>query len=61
MDSLKEYVLGARVRLQRTIVAKDLPYPCDGTVVRADARGILVRLDSSEEILCEPTMLVRIT
>ncbi|CAN5912566.1 hypothetical protein BH11MYX4_BH11MYX4_36530 [soil metagenome] len=57
MEPFQTFPVGARVRIRRSAVP-GLPLPHDhGVVVRSDARGLVVRLDSGHETICEPNML----
>ncbi len=56
-----QFTVGERVRLRDSIAPNTTQLHQDGTVVRADARGILIRFDRGPEILCEPTMLIRLS
>ena len=49
--------IGARVRIRRSIVPGVPELQDEGEVVRIDARGVLVRLDSGGEVLTEPAVL----
>lgn len=52
------FKVGARARVRRDLAAAAPHLQQDGTVVRVDPRGVLVKLDSGFEILCEPSKLV---
>ena len=57
MEPFQTFPVGARVRIRRSVLP-GLPLLHDhGLIVRSDARGLLVRLDSGHETICEPNML----
>lgn len=59
MPSSPEFLrVGARVRVRRSIVPGIPELHDEGEVVRLDARGVLVRLDSGRDVLAEPGLLV---
>ncbi len=51
---------GSRVRIRRSMVPGLPKIDEQGTVIRSDARGVLVRLDSGTDALCEPAVLTLI-
>lgn len=54
------FTVGARVRLRRSLIPGGPELVDEGTVVRSDARGVVVRLASGETTICEPNMLTLI-
>lgn len=54
---MANFPVGSRVRIRRSIVPGVPELHEEGIVVRSDARGVLVRLDSGREILAEPGLL----
>jgi hypothetical protein len=57
MDEEQRITVGARVRIRRSVVPGLDKQDEDGVVIRSDARGVLVRLDSGRTTLCEPGIL----
>ncbi len=57
MSDDERITVGARVRIRRSVVPGLSKQDEDGVVIRSDARGVLVRLDSGRTTLCEPGIL----
>jgi hypothetical protein len=51
-------VAESRVRIMLGVGSAALHLLEEGVVARVDARGVLVRLDSEREVLCEPKHLI---